>query len=139
MDYGMIKKYTYKEVDENGQEVEKTLTFKCSFLTLKIYKNYVGTDLLADMANIAKTAGKTNITADSTVADIADSDLDVMANMSPTITFYAQLLAAMICTARRNENLDFEEVLDSLPMNILMDGDFMSEILQLVTFGLKKK
>lgn len=141
MDYGMIKKYTYKTFDENDKEIERTLTFKYSPLTYTIYKNNVGSDLLADMGALTKSTD-TKITADTKIEDLTDKDIEAlsdMTDMTSTIIFYSKLLAAMILTARRNENLDFEEVMDDIPISIFHDSKFMSEIMELVTFGLKKK
>ena len=141
MDYGMIKKYTYKTFDENDNEIERTLTFKYSPLTYVIYKNNVGSDLFADMDALNKPTN-VKITADTRIEDLTDKDIEELSNTTDTsamIIYYSKLLAAMVLTARRNENLDFEEVMDDIPISIFHDSKFMGEIMELVTFGLKKK
>ena len=135
----MVKTYSYEDVDDNGNVVKKTIKMEFNPLTLIKYHGYVGRDLLADMAELARKAGKANISADTEIGDLSDSDFDAFASISASIEFYANFAAAMICTARRNERLDFEEVLASLPMEMLTDPAFLNDVTELITFGLKKK
>lgn len=139
MAYGSIKKYTYEDMNENGEVVKKTITLEFNPLTLIKYHNYVGRDLLADLADIAKSAGKANVTGESGVTEMTDADFDALVGLSASLEFFSNLIAAMICTARRHERLDFEEVIASIPMDMFSDGQFMSEVMELITFGLKKK
>lgn len=137
--YGISKIYKYEDVDKDGNVVQKTITMEFNVLTLIKYHGYVGRDLLADMAELARKAGNTNITPDTNIGEITEDDLKSFENISASIEFFSNLIAAMVCTARRHEKLDFEEVIASLPMQMFTDENFMSEIMELITFGFKKK
>lgn len=139
MSYGMVKTYSYEDVDENGKVVTKTIKMEFNPLTLIKYHGYVGRDLLADMAEIVRKTGAANISAETEIGELTDSDFDAIAKFSGGFEFLANFAAAMVCTARRNERLDFEDVLASLPMGLITDPQFFTDVTELITFGLKKK
>lgn len=137
MSYGTVKVYAYKELNDKGEEVEKKITLEFNPLTLIKYHGCVGRDLLADMANLANKAGN-NISSETTVEEIGD-DYSIFESAGASIEFLSNLFAAMICTARRGERLDFEEVIASLPMSMFYDAEFISDVISMITFGIKKK
>ena len=139
MNYGLVKTYTYEDVNENGEIVKKTITLEFNPLTLIKYHGYVGRDLLADATEVVRRAGKTNISGETEIGEMTDGDVDALNGASASIEFFANLVAAMICTARRNERLNFEDVIASIPFEMLTDSEFMNEITEFFTFGIKKK
>lgn len=145
MAYGSVLKYPYKDTDENGVEIEKTLNLKFSLTTLTKYHGYVGRDLMSDMAKLSRKSSKMAKLADMTdeelvtyIGDLSDEEYDNMFGNSHSIEFYGDLVAAMICTYYRTENLDFEEVRDNIPLYLLQDNDFIEKVMSLLSPGIKK-
>lgn len=147
MTYGSVLKYPYIDYEtthnEKGEEitveVEKTLDLKFSLTTLTKYHDYVGRDLLSDMAKLSRKANKLqNVSADTDIEDMTEEDIDALFSISDALEFYGDLVAAMVCTYHRTKNLDFEEVRDEIPFSLLQNNDFIEKVMNLVSFGIKK-
>lgn len=139
MAYGSVLKYPYIDYDENGNEVEKTLNLKFSLTTLTKYHDYVGRDLLSDMAKLSRKANKLqNIDTETDIGSMTEEEIDALFSISDALEFYGDLVSAMVCTYYRAKNLDFEEVRDEIPFGLLQDNEFIEKVMSLVSFGIKK-
>lgn len=164
MIYGNVMKYKYEDarLDESGnflldeQEIPlteaKEIVLVFNAITLIKYKNYTGRDFLSDFISMGekavKSAQKVNLGKeltqklergeDPTLEDLKEIDSEsIDADMLDT-EFFVNIIGAMIAASNPHATKDFFDIIDEVPIMLLYDPDFMRELMQFITFGLKK-
>lgn len=160
MIYGTKMIYKYSEeipkvnangetlVDGNGDFIteikEQKLELSFNLMTYLIYKNVIGTDLMKDFITFGKTFQKKvdknedilGLDADN----LTEEDIEKMSAVydNDTIKFLLQVTAAMIATSEYPKQRPFEDIISNLPLSLILDGEFIKEVIQLISFNLKK-
>lgn len=168
MQYGMTKVYnatvTEPQYDDNGnivgeKEVVKSIKLVYNVLTLANYMNYTGRDLMADLTETClKSAGTLKQIDRSKISDylkkqIDDNDLSNVdftrltpedmtelskVNSSSSTMFLINFIASLMATARYPETVDFAELINEIPIEMLFDQKFVSELYEFMAFGLRE-
>lgn len=150
--YGNTITYDYEEELEDGTVEKKKLTLVFNPLTLIKYYNYVGREFMTDFYDIAfksqknaanmskELRAKIDAGEELNYEDISEEDLKALSSVdySANMEFFINLIAAMIATREHPKQLDFAEIISSIPLFILYDSDFLTELLNFIAFGLKK-
>ena len=135
-------------VDDNGDFIteikEQKLELSFNLMTYLIYKNVIGTDLMKDFITFGKGFQKKvdknedilGLDTDNLTEEDAEKMLAVWDN--DTIQFLLQITAAMIATTEYPKQRPFEDIIKELPLNLLFDGEFIKEVIQLISFNIKK-
>lgn len=135
-------------VDDNGdfltETKEKKIELTFNLMTYLIYKNVIGTDLMKDFITFGKGFQKKvdknedilGLDTDNLTEEDAEKMLAVWDN--DTIQFLLQITAAMIATTEYPKQRPFEDIIKELPLNLLFDGEFIKEVIQLISFNIKK-
>ena len=149
MVYGNKLIYAYDdEVSEGKIEIKKLeLTF--SPITLIKYQNYTGNEFMVDFMNInfnmankirPELKHKIEKGEELTYNDITEEDITMLsqADTNKHIEFFINVTASMIATTAYPKILEFGEIINSLPVFLFNDDEFLNELVQLIAFGLKK-
>ena len=149
--YGNKLVYAYEDIDEGeeGKVVTKKLDLTFSPMTFVNYQNYTGKDFMADfmainlnMANKVRPelAEKIKKGEELTYEDITEEDVSAFTSKdsAKNIEFFVNAVASMIATTAYPKKLDFAEIINSLPIFLCYDDAFLSELTELISFGLKK-
>lgn len=164
--YGTKMIYRYKEevpkVDSNGETIiengdfvtevkEKKLELCFSANTFIIYKNYTTRELMKDFFNAGTTAqkewlinkevlDKVKEKEEIKLDDLSEEDIEKLSKIgfNDSIEFFINITAAMIATNEYPIKRDFAEIINELPLFLFNDDKFTTELMQLVSFGLKK-
>lgn len=150
--YGNTITYDYEEELEDGTTEKKKLTLVFNPLTLIKYYNYVGREFMTDFYDIAFKSQKNSANLSKELRekmeageevnyeDISESDLKALssADYSANLEFFINLIAAMIATREHPKQPDFAEIIGSIPLFVLYDTEFLTELLSFISFGLKK-
>jgi hypothetical protein len=149
--YGNKLVYAYEDIDEReeGKVVTKKLDLTFSPITFIKYQNYTGKDFMADfMALNFSIAGKISPELKQKIEkgeeihyqDITEDDIKGFTSQdsSKNIEFFINAVASMVATTAYPKVLDFGEIMNSLPIFLFYDDVFLSELTELISFGLKK-
>lgn len=150
--YGTVLTHEYETVNENGETVSVELKLCFNAMTLVIYQNYLGRELMTDFVNLCmksqeQTKGISKELLDKfqsgkelTLADINEADLAVMNNVdySAHMEFFINLMGAMVATREYPKRLDFMECIAEIPPHLVYDGEFCTKLVNFVAFALKK-
>ena len=147
MIYGNTIIYKYTELDGN-KEVEKQLKRVFSPITLIKYQGYLGREFMTDLFNLQvgtakglsqRLKDKIEKGEDIVLDDLTDEDIKSLTpNISSQIEFYLNLVVCMIATEKYPKVIDFAETLNSLPLSIYSDEEFFAELMELISFAIKK-
>ncbi len=153
MVYGNKLVYVYEEdtVDEEGKGkvVNKKLDLTFNPMTFIKYQNYTGRDFMADFMEISfnmsnkispELLKKIENDEEILYGDISNSDIEALTGeqMTKNIEFFINAVASMIATSVYPKNLDFGEIINTLPIFLFYDDNFLKELVEFITFGLKK-
>lgn len=149
----MVKTYNVHGEDENGNYViidRIKLVFNVT--TFIIYHGYTGHDLMADfnnlalenMSNMEKIRPEIKEQIKSGTLDMASltaEDIKLLATLdnAQNNTFLLNFIASLIATARYPEKVDYIDIINEIPMEMLRDKDFANELRELMAFGLADK
>lgn len=150
--YGNTITYDYDDTLEDGTVEQKKLVLVFNTLTLIKYYNYVGREFMVDFYNVGyksqqSASGlskdlreKLNSGREVSYEDMSEADLNALANAdySAHLEFFINLIAAMIATREHPKQPDFSQIISEIPLFILYDSEFVGELLNFVSFGLKK-
>ena len=153
--YGMRKTYYVK--DEKG-EIKDSIPLVFNTYTLILYKNYTGKDLMQDLTAISLSGAKQQSKLSDYMKDklqkeefdsidwnkLSDSDIDAMSklNTAVNVEFIINFVVALMATAQFPKIVDYVELINSIPMEMLNDKEFNQTLFDLMLFGLntvKKK
>lgn len=160
MIYGTKMIYKYSEeipkvnangetlADDNGdfitENIEKKIELSFNLMTYLIYKNVIGTDLMKDFITFGKKF-QNKIEKDEKVVtannNLTDEEIEKISEVwdDDIMQFLIQVVVAMIATSEYPKKRPFEEIIKELPLNLFLDGDFIKEVVQLISFNIKKK
>lgn len=150
--YGNTITYDYEEELEDGKVEKKKLELVFNSLTLIKYYNYVGREFMVDFYNVGyksqqsadklskEVRDKLNSGEEVTYKDMSEADLNALAHAdySANLEFFINLIAAMIATREHPKQPDFSQIISEIPLFILYDSEFIGELLNFISFGLKK-
>lgn len=135
-------------VDDNGdfitEKTEKKIELSFNLMTYLIYKNVVGSDLMKDFMGFGKKfQNKVEENSEILTADadnLTNEEIDKIAEVwdNNVMQFLIQVTAAMIATSEYPKHRAFEEIVKELPLQLFFDGEFVKEIVQLISFNIKK-
>lgn len=151
--YGNTITYAYEEELEDGTKEQKRLQLVFNPLTLIKYYNYVGREFMTDFFEVAVKSQKEyeHLSKDAkdkiesgeelTMEELSLDDVKALSAVDYTshMEFFLNTIAAMIATREYPKQLDFAEIISSIPLMILYDSNFLKELMSVITFGLKKK
>ena len=94
--------------------------------------------------NLVRGAGKNTLMSQTLInnlnRNITEEDIKVFTSKdsAKNIEFFVNAVASMIATTVYPKKLDFVEIINSLPVFLFYDDGFLSELTELISFGLKK-
>lgn len=153
MVYGNKLVYAYddEELGKDGEikKVIKKLELTFSPITLIKYQNYTGREFMVDfmsinlnMTNKIRPELKQKIEKgeELTYGDITEEDIRALSSsdMNKNTEFFINITASLIATTAYPKILDFAEIINSLPVFLFNDENFLNELIQLMSFNLKK-
>lgn len=148
MIYGTKMVYVYQELD-GDKDVDKKLELSFNPITLIKYQGYLGREFMTDFMQLGNSnykglskelKEKIDKGEEIKYEDLSNEDIealskgDIMSNME----FYINLTACMIATNEYPKKLDFGEIICSLPLFLFSDTNFIAELIDFISFGLKK-
>ncbi len=138
-------------VDKDGnfltEEKEKKLELTFSAITFLIYKNFTAREFMKDFMVLGLEAQKefdknkeVFEKAQNNIENLTEEDIEVLSKIgfNESIEFFINATAAMIATTEYPRKRDFVEIINELPMYIFQDEQFMKELVQLISFSVKK-
>ena len=148
MIYGNSIIWKYTEI-EGDKEVEKQLKLVFSPITLIKYQGYLGREFMTDFFRLGKNTSKDLSPKlqeklakgeEITIEDLTEEDVKSLSpkGFSEHIEFFLNLIVCMIATEKYPKVTDFAETINSLPLSIYNDDELFGELMELISFGLKK-
>ena len=148
MIYGTKMVYVYQELD-GDKAVDKKLELSFNPITLIKYHGYTGREFMTDFMQLGnsnyKKLGKElkeriEKGEELKYEDLSNEDIDALSNVDimSNMEFYINLTASMIATNEYPKRLDFGEIICSLPLFLFSDVNFITELVEFISFGLKK-
>lgn len=145
MIYGTKMVYPYQEND-GDKVVDKKLELVFNPITLIKYQGYTGREFMVDFMQLGNNTHK-NLSKglqekidkgeEINYEDLTSEDLTSL-DMSEHFQFFLNLTASMIAANAYPKVLDFGEIISSLPLFIFYDNDFTTELIEFISYGLKK-
>lgn len=137
--YGMVKTFHTSE----GDEIK--LVFNA--MTFVIYMNYTGRDLMNDFTKLAISQtqnvqtlrpGLIEEVGRGDFSNVTEEEMSQLAKMNTQESnqFLIDFIAALIATASYPQRIDYCDVIMCIPIEMLYDKDFSTELLELLKFGL---
>lgn len=137
--YGMVKTFHTSE----GDEIK--LVFNA--MTFVIYMNYTGRDLMNDFTKLAISQtqnvqtlrpGLIEEVGRGDFSNVTEEEMSQLAkiNTQESNQFLIDFIAALIATASYPQRIDYCDVIMCIPIEMLYDKDFSTELLELLKFGL---
>lgn len=149
MVYGNKLVYAYDEEMSDGTKETKKLELTYNPITLIRYQGYTGRDMMADFMSInfnsakklsKELQDKIGKGKDISYDDITEADMqnftanDLMAHTE----FFINLAGSMLATTLYPKVPAFSDIINSLPLFLFYDENFLKELCDLIAFGLKK-
>ena len=151
---GLVKVYREYETDPTTGETKVVSETKLVFnaMTFVIYKNYFGTDLMADRNKLYfEQASNLHAVRPEIVKQIQETqtidwekvtpeDIEALSKLDTfgSQQFIVQLIVAMMATARYPQKCDVNDLIMEMPESMLYDADFVqNELPELMTHGLQ--
>lgn len=149
MVYGNKLVYAYDEETSNGEIETKKLELTYNPMTLIRYQGYTGRDMMADFMGLNfKSAKKLSKPLQEKIGkgkeisydDITENDMKNFSadDLVEHTEFFINLAASMLATTVYPKIPEFGELLNSLPIFLFYDEEFLKELCGLISFGLKK-
>lgn len=149
MVYGNKLVYAYEEEVSEGKVETKKLELTFNPMTLIHYQNYTGNDFMVDFMAVnfdmskkirPELKEKIEKGEELNYGDITEKDVEALtsADMTKNLQFFINVTASMIATSAYPKKLAFEDIIDTLPLFLFYEDNFLSELVQLISFGLKK-
>lgn len=150
--YGTVLTHEYETVNEDGTPVSVELKLVFNAMTLVIYQNYLGRELMTDFVNLCMQSqkqakgiskelfDKVQGGKELTLADLTEEDITVLQNVDYTahMEFFINLMGAMVATREYPKRLDFFDCISEIPPHLVYDQAFCTKLVNFVSFALKK-